>query len=303
MEALIRAAEARPPARRRLISGPWVRLLSLLLSAVLLAVVAIQFASLDWRRTLALLPSSPPFWLAFAAFYLIGPAADWAIFRRLWRLPPAAGFVALVRKMIYNELVLGYLGETWFYTWARRHGRMTRDPFGAIKDVAIVSALAGNLVTLALMAALWPLVRESVIGAGTRTLVLSLAPVVLISLGVMLFRRKVFSLPRGELAAIAAIHLARILGKNGLLALVWHIALPAVPIAWWLYLATLRLLITRLPMVPNKDVIFAALVVLLLGSDREVVALMATTAALVLAAHLVLGAVLLLGDIAGRYRR
>ncbi len=135
------------------------------------------------------------------------------IFRRLWRLP-AAGFAALLRKTVYNELVLGYLGETWFYTWARRRAGLAADPFGAIKDVAILSALAGNLVTLVLIAALWPLVRETVIGAGTRTLVLSLAPVVLISLGVLAFRRQVFSLARGELAFVGAIHLLRILGRN-----------------------------------------------------------------------------------------
>ena len=64
-----------------------LKLVSLGLSVLLVGVVARAFAQLDWRATVGLVPLAPGFWLTFAAFYLAGPAADWVIFRRLWRLP------------------------------------------------------------------------------------------------------------------------------------------------------------------------------------------------------------------------
>lgn len=46
-----------------------------------------------------------------------------------------AGIGALLRKLVSNELLLGYLGEAQFYAWARSRTNMTTAPFGAIKDI------------------------------------------------------------------------------------------------------------------------------------------------------------------------
>ena len=60
----------------------------------------------------------------------------------------------------------------------------------------------------------------------------------------------------------------------GLTALMWHLAMPAVALSWWLLLATMRMLLSRLPFVPNKDIVFAGIAVLLVGHDLEIAALM-----------------------------
>src|SRR5690606_9781177 len=105
---------------------------------------------------LALVPRDALFWLVFVVAYLVTPASEWVIYHRLWSIP-AEGMIALLRKRVANEIVLGYLGEVYFYAWVRRTGLITRSaPFGAIKDVAILSALTGNAVTLAMLAAALP---------------------------------------------------------------------------------------------------------------------------------------------------
>ena len=71
----------------------------------------------------------------------------------------------------------------------------------------------------------------------------------------------------------------------------WHAVLPAVAITLWLVLATLRMLLSRLPLMPNKDVVFAGLTVLLLGKGADVAALMALMAVLLLIAHLLVGTI------------
>ena len=51
-------------------------------------------------------------------------------YRKLWGLP-FSGIAALLRKMVSNELLLGYLGEVQFYAWARSRLNMATAPFGA----------------------------------------------------------------------------------------------------------------------------------------------------------------------------
>lgn len=263
--------------------------------AVLVAAVA-QLRSLDFAEAIALVPRAASFWLALAGAYMALPVSEWLIYRRLWRLP-AEGILPLLRKRISNEILLGYSGEVYFYAWARSRIAMTGAPFGVIKDVAILSAQIGNLVTLLLAAVAWPLLGPLHLGAHTRDLILSSSLVVLISVPPLIFRRKLLTLPVAELWRIALIHLARVAAGLLLAAAMWHEALPAVAWTWWLLLAALRQLLSRLPLMPNKDVAFAGLAAYLIGPRTDIVAMVAMTASLILALHLALGAMLALADL------
>ena len=66
-----------------------------------------------------------------------------------------------------------------------------------------------------------------------------------------------------------------LLATTFLSGLMWHVALPQVPLVWLVLLATLQLLVTRLPFVPNKDLVFASLAIFLIGNDSEVATLIA----------------------------
>ena len=274
-----------PPRRNRLATYA-----SAVISLALLVAVAVQFRDLDFARVRGLIPAAPLFWLAFAVYYLAGPVSEWAVYRRLWAMP-LAGIGALLRKLVANELLLGYLGEAQFYAWARARSRLSAAPFGAIKDMTILSALVGNGATLVMLAFAWPYVSAGQLGMQGSTAFASLGVVLGTSLGILLLRRQLFSLPRRQLWFIAAVHLARIAVILIASAVMWHAVLPAVAITLWLVLATLRMLISRLPLLPNKDVVFAGITVLLLGGQADVAALMALMAVLLLAAHLLVGTV------------
>ena len=64
--------------------------------------------------------------------------------------------------------------------------------------------------------------------------------------------------------------------------------LPGVPVGMWLFLAAGRLLVSRLPLVPNKDLLFANAAILLIGQDQALSELIAFTAALTLVVHVAL---------------
>lgn len=271
------------------------RLAGTLLSLIVVGAAIYQARGLDFATILALVPTSPAFWGLFALTYLIGPATDWFIFHRLWGLG-ANAFGALIRKLIYNELLVGYLGEVYFYGWARQNLHFVTAPFGAVKDVAVLSAVAGNVTTLIFLAITLPLASLLPLHDHATAIGVSLAFVIGTSLAVMLVRRSLFSLEKDELKMVLAFHLLRILATTVFSAALWHLALPDVALGWWLLLVTIRLLISRLPFVPNKDVVFAGIAVLALG-EIQISALMTLMAGLILAAHLLVGMSFALADL------
>ena len=271
--------------------GIVARGLTPLLSAAILIAALWQLRYLDVRGVIAMVPRSPLFWLLFAAGYLALPASEWVIYRRLWNLPPR-GFLALLRKRISNEIIAGYSGELYFYAWARRHASLVGTPFGAIKDVSILSAVVANVCTLVLAAVSWQSLVALNLGTDAKVMIVSAASIALPSFVALVMRKRLFTLPRDELGRIAVIHLLRIVATTVLAAALWAVALPAAPLAWWLVLATLRLLVSRLPLLPNKDIVFAGLVAFTVGQASNVAAMLTMIAALWLVTHLLLGAAL-----------
>lgn len=269
----------------------WVRWSGPITSLLILAVALDQFRGINPAQLWAMMPVSVGFWSVFILYYLAGPISEWVIFRRLWTIP-ADGFLALLRKLVSNEILLGYLGEVYFYAWARRSARITTAPFGAIKDVTILSALVGNAVTLAMVALAIPLLGAVDAGLNRWEVGGSILFVLASSLVAMLLRRRLFTLPRRELRIVAAIHLLRIIATTVLAAVMWHMLLPDIALSWWLLLGTLRQLVSRLPFLPNKDVVFAGMAAFLIGRNSDIVSAMALMASLILAAHLVVGIIL-----------
>lgn len=269
----------------------WTRWAGSAVSILILAMVAYELRTIDFAQLFSLIPAGITFWLVFAGYYFAAPVSEWIIFRRLWELP-VEGFGALLRKIVSNEILLGYLGEVYFYAWARRRARITTAPFGAIKDVAVLSAIMGNVFTLLLVVVAAPLFGSLHLGMNKRAFIASAFFVLISSLGALLLRKRLFTLPRRELWVVAGLHAARITAMLVLAAVMWHLLLPSVALTWWLLLGTFRQLLSRLPFLPNKDVVFAGLAAFLVGPDVQIVSAVTLTASLILAAHLVVGGIL-----------
>jgi hypothetical protein len=267
----------------------WLSIAGPLFSFGILAAVIWRLQELDFGAIWQRIPTSPGFWLLFPFYYFALSIADWVIFRRLWRIPPA-GIGALLRKRLSNDLLVGYSGELYFYTWARRRADLSGAPFGAIKDVAILSAIAGNVVTIILFALAYPVLGRANLGIQPHVALLSVIVVVGPSLLALMLRGHLFSLPAAETRFVLSVHFIRLIAVIAITILLWHFALPELPLIWWMTLAALQILVSRLPLVPNKDVVFAGFCVLLIGHDTGVVALTAQIASLVLVGHILVAA-------------
>ena len=265
------------------------------LTIAVLAVALYQLHGVRWSALVGLLPASPLFWAGFALLYATPAIADWLIYRRLWA-PAAVRLADLFRKAINNDLLIGYAGEASLYARARGDGRAAGDALSDIKDVSVLSAAVGNGLTILVALLAWPAWRQlhlsvpvggPAAGAG---MALLLSPPLL----VLLLRRAVLRRGGADLAFIAGAHVGRALATNLLTLATWHLALPEVSATVWIALLGLKLLASRLPLVSNKELVFAGAAVAALGAEARAAELLTLIATLTMLVHAGLGVALAL---------
>lgn len=237
-------------------------LLSILRWAIALAVIAyivVTLRDLGWTTVWLALPGHWTFYALVALLFMVQPVADLVIYRRLWRIGPPLGLTAMLRKRFFNSLVIDYSGEGWLFTWARRH-MPGQDAFilHTIKDSNILSASAALLVLIVLVVCLMAAVPGPsfiptyyVVSIGALCAI-SVLPI----MGYMIVRKRMTVLPASDLIFVFAIHLIRSVLNNGLAVVIWSQGLPGAPLLALLELLALRLLVSRLPFLGNRDIVF-----------------------------------------------
>lgn len=285
--------------------------LNIMLSVIILVILARAISNIGWGQIWAILPSGPLFYLLFAAAYLIGPVWDWLVYRRWWPI----GWRSLgifLRKRVMNEALFSYSGDTYLLVWIGRVLGIKYDPdapaapllgrgngpgadprqrpFAAIKDMAITSGLAGNLVTF------FTLVLTVALGGGAimsqtldndviRIIALVFGGLLLLNIAIVLFAKQVMSLPRRINIRLFGLHLMRVILGHIFIVASWAVALPAIGIRNWIMLGAMRMVIARLPL-PNKELLFAAIAASVVGgSSLAIAALMAAQGAMHIAGH------------------
>jgi len=87
-----------------------------------------------------------------------------------------------------------------------------------------------------------------------------------------------------------------------LTAVLWSLMLPAVPLSSWLILSTGRLLVTRLPLIPNQEIAFAGALALLGGPVDQTHEMITVIALFITAIHIAVFIAMLLLDLLQRER-
>jgi hypothetical protein len=263
------------------------------LSVALLAAIAWNLRDIDLKTAV---PTNPLFWIVLVSYWAAPIVSDFVIYRRLWAIP-YEGLIALSRKQVGNALLFDLLGEAYFYGWARRKVKMTTSPFGAVKDVTILSALVGNFVTLVLIALAWPYVHNLNLGATGQGIAAAIGLVMLISVLAILFGKRLFSLTKAQLWWVSLVHLLRVMATTGLIAVAWSLYDPAIALGTWALLATAKLAASRLPLFVNAEVIFASIVIWFLGKDSAIEQVVGVVTILTLLIHIGAAAMLAIGDL------
>ncbi|KAB7648393.1 hypothetical protein [Polymorphobacter fuscus] len=313
--ALLAPAFARINRARRWFDSPaggrFKMIASFVMSAIILGLLAQAIFDVGWRQLVAVTPTRPLYWLLFLAFYFLQPLVDWEIFRHWWRLGWRT-LAMFLKRRVMNEALFSYAGDAFMMAWAATRFKIafTPDdaaapklgrgdgpgshaaeaPIAAIKDVAIMSGLAGNLFTLLMLILAVVLGGETILNSEVdpttvRRMIIGFALLIALSLTIVFNRNRLLTLTVAANMRSFWLHLFRVSAMHFLLVATWFVALPAIGVGTWLVLGALRLVIGRMP-VPNKELLFAALAVDLTGdASVQVAALMAAQGVLYLAAH------------------
>jgi len=227
---------------------------------LLLAIVARSLTQIGWLQVWNARPGALGFYLVLFLPFFIQPLADLVIYRNLLRVGSALPLTVLLRKRYLNSVMLDYSGEAYFFFWARRNLILENGVLvHAVKDSNVLSAGAGlvviGLMLLAVVATGILKLPAAVSSNLWALLSVGSLPLVL-CLGLVLGGRRVTSLSRGKIAMTFAIHLTRSIATLAFEFALWWLsgALPTATLC--LAFVALRLLVTRLPLVPNKDLVF-----------------------------------------------
>ncbi len=269
----------------------WLGLVQWGIPLLLLAIIGRRLAQLGWHEIWQARPANPGFYLLLVLQFFLQPFGDYLVYRHLWRKnhPP---FAVILRKRLMNTFMLDYSGEAFFFLWARRHLALTqRLLVHAIKDSNILSGGAGLAMVyllLLLLLAAGGLHIPAMMGAHAWLYALAGTVPLILSAALILGHRKLTALSRRQMAMVFAIHFVRAALVLAVEFGLWELsgALPSAIAA--LQFVTLRLVVTRLPLVPNKDLIFVGAGIATAGLAKMAVTPVATVLVILAAADLVL---------------
>ena len=222
-----------------------------------------QISSIGWSEVLSSLPTSPLFYLFWAARYVLTPAFETQTYRIIWQRPMTRHFWVFMRKRVYNQGVAGYSGEGFLTLWANRNlGWTTKQVLISIKDANLLSGLSANFVTLILVVIAFGAGLAGPLMAGVPRgeillLIGTLTPLALV-IGVLVLRTKLIHLSWPDMRSVLAWHGLRHLGLIVLAVAMYAAAIPGVPLIVWLSFVLLFMVLTRIPFLPNQDLVYLA---------------------------------------------
>lgn len=271
----------------------WLKLVQWGIPLLLLAIIGRRLSQLGWREIWEARPANPGFYLLLVLQFFLQPLGDYLVYRNLWgaNRPPLA---VILRKRLMNTFMLDYSGEAFFFLWAKRHLNLSRGMLvHAIKDSNILSGGAGLAMVyllLLLLLATGGLRIPAAMGAHAWLFVLAGTVPLILSAALVLGHRKLTALSRRQIATTFAIHFSRAALVLGVEFGLWELsgALPSAIAS--LQFVTLRLVVTRLPLIPNKDLIFVGAGIATAGLAKMAVTPVATVLVILAAADLVLAA-------------
>jgi hypothetical protein len=261
--------------------GVMSKWLGSIVSAVVLGLVFYAARGIDGKGLGLALSANGLFWAALIATYFHAPVADLAMLGRLWAKPKGL-FAMLCRKQIVNAVALPYTGDSLLLAWAHRRGIRG---FGAVKDSAFLSGIVGSLLTFILVFPVWNSLSVA-LDLAPSSLFVSLGLLSVVPLIALLNHTNIFTLATLELYRMGAIHMVRIVANIALMALCWHVLLPAEPLQSWLILSAARMVVSRLPLLPNKELALAAVAGTMFPGSPEIGAAVMVTGLLLTLGHL-----------------
>ncbi len=237
------------------------RALSIGFAVTVVAYLVIRLSDVGWGNVWAARPRAWGFYALLFVAYVILPFSEILVYRLLWHRPLGRHALVFFRKRIYNNDILGYSGEAYLCLWARTALALPQALIlRTVRDSNVLSAVASTALVALLLVILLAtgqlhlalpaearMISYGIVGALVAGLLMALA---------LRFRSSLTSLPARLGWQVFSLHAARyMLGQSVLLGQ-WIVALPHVPISSLFTLLSVQMMVSRIPLLPSRDLIF-----------------------------------------------
>lgn len=242
--------------------GKWfLKAGKILLQSAIIMVLLYQIISIGWRNILEDLPAHPLFYVIFLLLYFALPITEYFTYSQSWRIPFWKSQGIFLTKRVYNKTVLGYSGEVQLFFWLQnQEGVNSKSAYEVIRDNNILSTLASTFIALTILSFFLVSGRLSLFEWVDHDLLLFFPFLILIVIiSIFLIRRYqtfIFTMEKNKAILIFFMHTGRMLALMILQVLQWHVVLPEVSMDIWFTLIALQLVLSRIPFLPNKDLLF-----------------------------------------------
>ncbi|MEX0770885.1 MAG: hypothetical protein WD035_09140 [Balneolaceae bacterium] len=248
-----------------------------------------QLSLIGWLNVWKSLPKQFWFYFLFIIMYFQLPLFEVLIYRITWTFEALRSIPIFLIKRVYNKDVIGYSGEVYFYVWARSHLSLKdRDIFMTIKDNNIISSIASTIVAVGLLSLFfftdqivfieWVIDHNRAYFFGGTLLVLTLL-ILFVS-----FRRFVITMTLDKAYKIFGIQMFRLIFLQCVNVLMYYVVLPDTPLYVWFSLISVEIILSRIPFLPNRDLIFVGMSIGLaeglMVSQTDIAGIMVARAAL-----------------------
>lgn len=248
--------------------------------AGVVAYLIYKLTHVGWLDVAQSLPTNPWFYIFFVLRFLALPVSELAIYEIVWSTPLIRHFFVFIRKRVYNFAVMGYSGEAFLTLWARRRLHLSdKKILVGVKDNNLLSAFASNAATVILIVVL---AANGGLDAGLKAFpgagwLFALAFFTASTLAVLVavFREKLIALPPGVMPRLLSVHGTRQVLIILLHAAMYAAALPGAPLMAWITFIALQLVLSRIPFLPNQDIVYLTAALTLspiVGAPEAVVA-------------------------------
>ena len=260
----------------------------------LLVIIGRRLTALGWGEIWTARPSNPGFYILLVLQFFLQPFGDYLVYRNLWGRTNTPPMKVILRKRLMNTFMLDYSGEAFFYFWAQARLKLAPGMLvHGIKDSNLLSGGAGLAMVYVMLLALLALgglhIPPGLNTHGWLYALVGSVPLILCAI-LVLGHRKLTQLSPRQIAVTFGIHFARSALVLAVEFGLWELsgALPSAVAC--LQFVALRLVVTRLPLVPNKDLIFLGAGIAAAGMASLSVTPVATVLVILAAADLILAA-------------
>jgi len=237
-----------------------LKILRILFLIGIITFLLYQLSQIGWEELWLAMPRQVGFYVIFLILYFTLPITEQYIYRLSLNFSFWEGFKIFTKKKVLNQEVLGYSGEAYFYLWAKEHlQEPSKVILGVVKDNTIISALASTLTALVLLAIFIGVVNVNIFDSewlSKKGVLIGGVILIIVLILLFRFRNSILSVDRRTAWKIFLIHELRIFWVYSLEVLQWIIVLPAVPLFVWFTFLSVRIISSRIPFLPNRDLLF-----------------------------------------------